>query len=108
MAALVARFYTGGIISKTATDTLRSMMERAQRERIKGHLPDGTIVAHKTGTSGMENGITTAVNDIGVVTLPNGNHLVLAVYVTEVSGDMEAGEEIIADVAKAAYDHAVK
>ncbi|HYD22957.1 MAG TPA: class A beta-lactamase [Flavipsychrobacter sp.] len=108
MAGLLAKFYTGGILSKTSTDTLRSMMERAQRERIKGQLPKETVVAHKTGTSGSENGITTAVNDIGIVTLPNSQHLVLAIYVTEVQGDMEAGEAIIARIAKAAFDHAVK
>jgi beta-lactamase class A len=108
MAALLAKFYSGKILSKVSTDSLRSIMERAARERISRQLPEGTVVAHKTGTSGMEDGVTTAVNDIGIVTLPNGEHLVLAIFVTEVEGDMEAGEAIIATVAKAAYDHAVK
>jgi beta-lactamase class A len=110
MAALLVKFYKGELLSKIATDTLRSIMERTTggTGRIKGLLPAGTIVAHKTGTSGEENGRTTAVNDIGIVTLPNGNHLVLTVYITEVAGDMAAGEAIIARVAKAAYDEAVK
>lgn len=110
MAALLVKFYKGELLSKTATDTLRSIMERTTggTKRIKGLLPEGTLVAHKTGTSGMENGRTTAVNDIGIITLPNGNHLVLTVYITEVAGDMEAGEHIIGRVAKAAYDFAIK
>jgi beta-lactamase class A len=110
MAALLVKFYKGELLSKTATDTLRNIMERTTggTGRIKGLLPAGTVVAHKTGTSGMENGRTAAVNDIGIVTLPDGNHLVLTVYVTEVAGDMAAGEAIIAKVAKAAYDAAVK
>jgi beta-lactamase class A len=108
MAELLARFYTGSILSRQSTDTLRSMMERARGDgRIKGLLPKGTVVAHKTGTSGTSGGITTAVNDIGIVTLPNGQHLVLAVYVNEVKGDMAAGEAIIGRVAKAAYDFAI-
>jgi beta-lactamase class A len=110
MAALLVKFYKGELLSKTATDTLRNIMERTTggTSRIKGLLPAGTIVAHKTGTSGEENGRTTAVNDIGIVTLPNGNHLVLTVYITEVAGDMAAGEAVIAKVAKAAYDDALK
>lgn len=108
MAALLVKFYKGELLSKTATDTLRSIMERTTggTARIKGLLPAGTVVAHKTGTSGMENGRTTAVNDIGIITLPDGNHLVLTIYVTEVAGDMAAGEAIIAKVAKAAYNAA--
>jgi beta-lactamase class A len=110
MAALLVKFYQGELLSKTATDTLRSIMERTTggTQRIRGLLPATTVVAHKTGTSGMENGRTTAVNDIGIITLPNGNHLVLTVYITEVAGDMEAGEVIIGRVAKAAYDDAAK
>jgi beta-lactamase class A len=110
MAALLVKFYKGELLSRTATDTLRNIMERTTGGtlRIKGLLPEGTVVAHKTGTSGMENGRTTAVNDIGIITLPNGNHLVLTVYVTEIAGDMEAGEHIIGRVAKAAYDEAIQ
>ena len=37
-------------------------------KRLKGLLPAGTIVAHKTGTSGAQNGITAATNDIGLMT----------------------------------------
>ncbi|MEP0891340.1 class A beta-lactamase-related serine hydrolase [Leptolyngbya sp. PL-A3] len=47
--------------------------------RIKGLLPDGTVVAHKTGTSSTVDGVTAATNDVGIVTLPNGQHLAIAV-----------------------------
>ena len=43
--------------------------------RIKGLLPAGTVVAHKTGTSGTRGGLTRATNDIGLVTLAGGRHL---------------------------------
>ena len=39
-------------------------------KRLKGQLPAGTLVAHKTGTGGMRDGITSATNDIGIITLP--------------------------------------
>ncbi|HEY2846874.1 MAG TPA: serine hydrolase, partial [Pyrinomonadaceae bacterium] len=49
--------------------------------RIRGLLPKNVQVAHKTGTGGTQNGITSATNDIGVLRLPSGNHLAIAVFV---------------------------
>lgn len=110
MAKLLVKFYTCELLSKTSTDTLRSIMERTTggTNRIKGLLPAGTIVAHKTGSSATENNKTAAVNDVGVITLPNGQHLAVAVYVHDIAGDMTYGESIIATVAKVIYDDAIK
>lgn len=74
--------------------------------RIKGQLPEGTIVAHKTGWSGTneETGITAAVNNIGIVFLPNGEYFIISVFVTESKEDFDTNEKIIADIAKATYD----
>jgi hypothetical protein len=44
---------------------------------------DGTVVAHKTGTSSTVNGVTAATNDVGLVTLPNERHMVIAVFVSD-------------------------
>lgn len=110
MAKLMVKFYKGELMSKTSTDTLRSIMERTTggTKRIKGLLPEGTIVAHKTGSSDTKDGKTIAINDIGIVTLPNGQHVAMAIYVHDITGDMEYGESVIAAVAKAIYDDAVK
>jgi beta-lactamase class A len=78
-------------------------------KQIKGLLPAGTIVYHKTGRSGTnEQGITAATNDIGIITLPNGKHLAIAVFVSDTPVDMTARESIISRIAKAAYDEAVR
>ena len=42
-------------------------------QRIKGLLPAGTPVAHKTGSSGEEFGMIPATNDVGLITLPDGD-----------------------------------
>ena len=73
-------------------------------KRIKGLLPKGTPVAHKTGTSGTQNGITAATNDIGVIWLPNGKHLAVAVFVSDSPADEKTREAVIAKIAKAAWD----
>lgn len=80
------------------------------KKRIKGQLPEGTIVAHKTGWSGTnkETGITAAVNNIGIVFLPNGEYFIISVFVSESTENFEANEKIIADIAKATYDFYAK
>ena len=52
-------------------------------KRTKGLLPHGTGVAHKTGTSSTVNGVTAATNDVGLVTLLNGQHIAIAVFVSD-------------------------
>jgi beta-lactamase class A/beta-lactamase class A VEB len=76
------------------------------KNRIKGQLPEGTIVAHKTGWSGTnkETGITAAVNNIGIVFLPNGRYFIISVFVSESKESLDTNEKIIADIAKATYD----
>lgn len=73
--------------------------------RLKGLLPAGTIVAHKTGTSGTEKNFTPATNDIGIINLPNGRHLAIAVFVSDSSADQTTREETIAKIARAAWDY---
>jgi beta-lactamase class A len=72
--------------------------------RLKGLLPKDAIVAHKTGTSGTRDGVTAATNDIGIITLPNGKHLAIAVFVSDSPADETTRERVIAKAAKAAWD----
>ena len=75
-------------------------------KRLKGLLPEGTIIAHKTGSSDTNNeGMTYAVNDIGIVLLPDGRKYSIAVFVTNSYETYEDSEKIIADISKAAYDY---
>ncbi|MEP7365472.1 MAG: class A beta-lactamase [Acidobacteriota bacterium] len=75
--------------------------------RIKGELPPGTLVAHKTGTSGTRDGMTAATNDIGIVTLPDGRHLAVAIFIRDSKADLKTREGVIARIARAAYDWAL-
>ena len=75
-------------------------------KRLKGLLPEGTVVAHKTGSSDTnDEGMTYAVNDIGIVVLPDGRKYSIAVFVTNSYEKYEDSEKIIADISKAAYDY---
>jgi beta-lactamase class A len=48
--------------------------------------------------------ITSAVNDIGIITLPDGRHIILAVYINDSVSDGSTREHVIADIAKAVCD----
>lgn len=74
--------------------------------RLKGQLPKGTVVAHKTGSSGSNaEGLTAAVNDIGIVFLPNGQPYFISVFVSHSTENAETNEKIIADISKAVWDY---
>ena len=75
--------------------------------RIKGLLPPGTPVAHKTGSSGVEWGFIPATNDVGLITLPNGQRLALAVFVTDAHADQDTAEHVIATIAQAIHNEAL-
>ena len=68
--------------------------------RLKGMLPDGTDVAHKTGTIG---GTT---NDVGIMSLPNGaGQVAIAVFVKASARPGAERERVIAQVARAVHDY---
>ncbi|NOU45521.1 MAG: class A beta-lactamase, subclass A2 [Bacteroidales bacterium] len=99
----------GNLLSQKSYDFVWKMMKATQtgQNRLKGQLPEETIVAHKTGWSGTNEttGITAAVNDIGIIFLPNGKHFYISVFVTESKENIETNEKIISDIAKVAWDY---
>ena len=107
---VLASFYYNKkkLLSKKSYDFIwKTMRETATgKNRLKGQLPKQTIVAHKTGSSGAnKEGLTEAVNDIGIIFLPNGQHYVISAFVTNSKEDADTNEKIIADISKAAWDY---
>jgi len=106
MTNLLDAFYTGKILTKPSTDFLYKLMADGTRlPRLKALLPAATIVAHKTGTSGTSSeGLSPATNDVGIITLPNGKHLAISVFVCNSTADEATREGVISKIAKAVYD----
>lgn len=107
---VLATFYYNKtkLLSKKSYDFIWKLMKETQtgEGRLKGGLPKTTIVAHKTGSSGAnKEGLTAAVNDIGIVFLPNGQHFFISVFVTNSKEDADTNEKIIADISKATWDY---
>lgn len=109
MVALLRLFADHSPLNAEHTALLnRWMTETASApHRIKGLLPTGTVVTHKSGTSDVTNGLAHATNDVGLITLPDGRRLALAIFVTDSRADEATRESVIARIAKAIYDDVV-
>lgn len=99
MAALLVRLFRGELLSRASTDRILGSMRRCATsgKRFRAGLPKGTEVFDKTGTMRISS------NDVGIVTLPDGTHFVLAVFARG-GRDAAARERAIASVARAAWE----
>ena len=101
----LSKIWRGEALSADRTALLIDIMYRCDtgKGRLKGRLPAGTKVAHKTGT--LRPSVT---NDAGVIRLPGGaGHLAVAVLIKESKKDLSAQERTIAEIARVLYDYFV-
>lgn len=89
-------------MQESSSQTILEILERTQtgENRLKGLLPAGTVVAHKTGTIGR------AVNDVGILYLPgDAGRVVISVFTLgHVGTETARNERLIADLARTTYD----
>ncbi len=110
MASLLCAVQLGRGLSPASRQRLLHLMmdTLSGPHQIKGLLPLGTVVAHRTGGSGTVHGLTRATNDAGLVTLPDGRHLAVVVFVSDTRADAATRDRVIAQIARAAWDHRQK
>jgi beta-lactamase class A len=104
---LLQKLFGGKLLSEKLTARLVEILKATitGSSRIKGLLPAGTVVAHKTGTGPTVTELNGATNDAGVILLPEGaGQLAIAVYVKGSTRDQATRERVIARIAKAAFD----
>ncbi len=99
MVQLLGALHRGQVLSPQSRAVLLGAMSRCQtgKTRIRALLPEGTLVAHKTGT------LWAQTSDVGIIRLPDGRNVALAVYVTGQSSHA-AQAQTIAQVARTVYD----
>jgi beta-lactamase class A len=107
MIGLLRALYEGRGLSASSRELLFQFLTQTStgRHRIKGLLPTVTRVAHKTGSSGTVRGLTRASNDAGIVTLPDGRHLAIAVFVSDSTADEVQRDAVIAKISRAVWDY---
>lgn len=102
MAELLALIHAGAGLTASSRDLLLDVMTRSRSgpRRLRGLLPRGTEVAHKTGT------MASAINDVGIITLPDGaGHLAVAVFVNTLRATTWRRERTIAEAARVLHDY---
>jgi beta-lactamase class A len=102
LARLLGLLQKGEALQPAQLALLLDLMTHATtgERRLRAGVPAGTPVADKTGTGPTG----TSTNDVGLITLPGGEHLALAVLLSGSKlGDAEQ-EKLIAELARAAYD----
>jgi len=102
MASLLVHIYRKNLLKPETAKLLLGLMHGCQTgdKRLKGLLPAGTEVAHKTGTA---MGI---INDVGVITLPNdAGHIAAVAFIKGAKSSVPVCEHSIAEVARSAYDY---
>lgn len=98
---LLVALQKGKVLEPKERTVLFDMMSRARTglKRIVAGVPSGTEVLHKTGTG------NTAVNDVGLITLPGKQgHMAIAVMISDSKVATLEQERAVAEVAKAAYE----
>ena len=103
---LLAALQKGKGVSTESRALILEYMQETKTgvNRIRHLLPNGTVVADKTGASGTKDGRAAATNDIALVTLPDGRHLALATFVADSTASDEARDDLIARLARAAWN----
>lgn len=108
MLKLLRLFYEGKLLKENSNAYLMKLMVESENSpnRLKGMLPASAVVAHKTGTSNTNaEGVRAATNDVGIVTLPDGRHYAIVVYLKDYKADMAAGEHAIAKISEAVWEY---
>jgi len=106
MLNLLRLLVQGKALSKSRTALLLDLMQKTVpgAARIRAGLPPGTLVAHRPGTGGDNEGVNLCTNDVGIVTLPNGHHLLLTIFIKGSNEDLDTRERTISQITNLLYD----
>lgn len=99
---ILSTFYENqGVLSSKSHDVLLKILIETQTgaTSLKGKLPKDAVVAHKTGYSGKNSeGVTGALNDVGIVFTFNDSHYYISVFVSNSTENDEVNHAVIAQI----------
>lgn len=102
MAELLQKIWNREVLNNENSQLLLDIMKRCQtgKDRIRGMLPPGTTVYHKTGT------IHKVVNDVGIVELLGDvGNAITVIFIKDTKIENDECEKIIAHIARSLYDY---
>lgn len=99
----LARLARGDLLSPTSTQFLLSTLEQTKSgpRRLKGGVPEGWSIGHKTGTGQYFDGVQSGFNDVGILTAPDGTQYAIAVLIGQTRASYEARFDMMQNVSRA-------
>ena len=99
----LAELKRGELLSRASTDFMLGLMGEARtgQMRLRAGLEPGWSLAHKTGTGPDWRGASVGINDVGLMTAPDGHTYAVAVMVRQTSQPPSARHRLMAGVARA-------
>jgi beta-lactamase class A len=99
MVRMLTGLYQGRWLSARSRNFLLDTMSRCEtgKKRIPALMPEGLVIAHKTGT------LSNTASDIGIISMPDGRAIALAIYVTGQGGKANRDWRI-AEIARTIYE----
>ena len=99
----LAALKRGELLSRASTDFMLGLMGEARTGalRLKAGLQPGWALAHKTGTGPDWRGASVGINDVGLLTAPDGRTYAVAVMVRETRRPASARHALMQGVTRA-------
>jgi beta-lactamase class A len=103
IARALAALKQGKVLSPGSTAVMLDLMAKARTgpRRLRGGLPRGWSIAHKTGTGPDWRGASVGINDVAVITAPDGRDYAVAVMIRRTSKGVPARLEMMQQVSRA-------
>lgn len=99
----LAALKRGELLSRASTDFMLGLMEEARtgQLRMKAAVAPGWSLAHKTGTGPDWRGASVGINDVGLLTAPDGRTFAVAVMIRQTRQGPTARHRLMQGVARA-------
>ena len=99
----LAALKRGELLSRASTDFMLGLMTEARTGAMRMHaaVQPGWSLAHKTGTGPDWRGASVGINDVGLLTAPDGRTFAIAVMIRQTSQGPQARHRLMQGVARA-------
>lgn len=103
----LAKLKRGQLLSAGSTRHMLGVMAETEtgNRRLRGGLPEGWTIAHKTGTGQELGARVTGWNDVGIITSPDGRSYAVAVMIAETTAPISQRISLFQRVAQTLAQH---
>lgn len=103
----LAKLKRGEIVSSESAQRLISIMygSKTGPQRMKSGTAPGWLIAHKTGTGQIYEGVSTGYNDVALVTAPDGSTYAVAILIGRTREEIPTRQQLMGNVIRALVDY---